>query len=1305
MGMFANLPDLPKEPKSKGYQGMFADLPDAPKGEPELEPAGFFEAAVRDPLEKIPFSPMGLAETGAIATASMRLKENQYEAAAKRVMGTAQATSGGFFPGYGKVKKITPESLKAADTKLLTDHFNKLAKRGKQGYTLMGRVGQITSNMPAYMIEFLATGGIKTLGTRGAQWVGTKILRESAKKGLGKVAVSVSKFSAGAGTRAFIGMPHRAADTILKRTLPKGITIDDLGDPKLIESGESTWTSIWKGSLDHYIEIASEQAGEFMGPAIHGAIGKMPMLGKAVGAMQRAWLKKFPTKSATDFLKKIGTKAGFNGVLGEIGEEDLGWIARALFDIEDFGAGKDATVGERLKAGLAQDVENLPAELIAFSIPVLAGKAVSHFVPEDTPPIEPTPEKASPLERVYMKGFTARLTSIRNNADNIIAGAGEKGSQLKVMKEELSKIENHYESIAKDIKENPELLAELGQIDKLLPDYSRAIDSFVDSPSKKGFEEIKAVGSKIAELSTSYGVRIGEQTAKPVGGKAVYRAGKMIGNLIHVGSEKAARKASVGKKDIVKGEIELNNPAKMIDSGRAHNIKPIALAEDIEKGNNIGLEHLGDAVKRIKKMRGDEAAFEAIGQALKANGYDGVIYTNVNEDPGSTSYIILGKDQFTTEAQMAAKPKETFAEQVAGLEKLAEERGLKPEVAPGERKFKEPDVTHFLTPQVHQAELLGVKFMTKPAELGKQRLDIEFNRHVRDLNKIERLINKLGGETAKSKAAAKLKNVPTKSVARFRELLNTNETAPPELSEKETAIFNYFRNLSSTLFVRENEARAKVGLEPIPYRTNYVRHIAAKMAQEMIDGRYPIPEDIKFWAEERVKTKITNPMEFQRELEDKLEYSRDIIWLSKAMMWTGLREIHLSEPLKFFEGQLALHSEVIPPATRRWTEKFINHMVKGQETDVDKSLNALVTDSGLRGIFNKVLAPFGRIISHRPLTNLFQKVGRLQIYGVMGWRPKQLIRNKFQLVQNLALYTMKANLKAFFPANKQLKGMMSESLFLETYKGFEDLTTIDKNVLGRMWLAPFQWTAVSNARQAFKVAYWDTLDLIENKKYKDLGWADPKRTYKEKSGFLYQSEKEKILKEMEFGAGVTQYHYIPMAMPEVFRHKALIPFTRLQSWWMNYFFKFQREAGTRFLKGETGYGQKLPWSRRIGWARYMIIGGVILNTLGYAGSYVFGAAPDSFPPIGKLLIGMLAWLKAIQTGNIRTKKSAERKMLGAVKTFIPGYLAYKDWSAILSGEKPLSSLFFYNKGIFAEKEQKRGRRRAKRKRPTRRTRR
>lgn len=115
------------------------------------------------------------------------------------------------------------------------------------------------------------------------------------------------------------------------------------------------------------------------------------------------------------------------------------------------------------------------------------------------------------LRKVYSKGFVAKMTSIRNNADNIVAGAGNKESQVEIMKSDLLKMLEHYDSISEDIKNNPELLAELGEIVKLLPEYAVAVNNFTESPSKEGFGEIKTIGDQIAEFSSKYGARLGEQ--------------------------------------------------------------------------------------------------------------------------------------------------------------------------------------------------------------------------------------------------------------------------------------------------------------------------------------------------------------------------------------------------------------------------------------------------------------------------------------------------------------------------------------------------------------------------------------------------------------------------------------------------------------------------------------------------------------------------------------------------------------------------------------------------------------------------
>ena len=124
-----------------------------------------------------------------------------------------------------------------------------------------------------------------------------------------------------------------------------------------------------------------------------------------------------------------------------------------------------------------------------------------------------TEVKEAVLRKVYSKGFVAKMTSIRNNADNIVAGAGNKVAQVEVMKSDLLKVLEHYDSISEDIKNNPELLAELGGIEKLLPEYAVAVNNFTESPSKEGFGGIKAIGDQIAEFSSKYGERLGEQAA------------------------------------------------------------------------------------------------------------------------------------------------------------------------------------------------------------------------------------------------------------------------------------------------------------------------------------------------------------------------------------------------------------------------------------------------------------------------------------------------------------------------------------------------------------------------------------------------------------------------------------------------------------------------------------------------------------------------------------------------------------------------------------------------------------------------
>ncbi len=621
------------------------------------------------------------------------------------------------------------------------------------------------------------------------------------------------------------------------------------------------------------------------------------------------------------------------------------------------------------------------------------------------------------------------------------------------------------------------------------------------------------------------------------------------------------------------------------------------------------------------------------------------------------------------------------------------------------RKYGEPTIiTHFTDPSYY-AHKLGVKSLIEPIEKAKGEFDLELRSAAHELDKMGHQIDKVWGTTAREKARARVKNIPTKAKEELGELLDTYEEAPEDLDPKKKEIFNWFRNLTRTMLERQNEARAALDLEPIVGREAYMRHVVSDAAREVLNNRYPFPEGSKYWSKKVVAGRIYNPMELQRTIEDDLFgiFTKDPIQASKAMVHTALKEIHLNKPIKFFKTQLAelnkdlpqyegltpqqmrqLRTSVLPASTRQWLDDYVNQLVIGQETQSDEFLNNLITKTGISDAMNKVLRPFGRILSQKPVTNFFRSMGRLQMAGVLGPRPKLILRNKFQLTQNLGIYTTKANIRAFLPPSEQLKERLNKSLFLRSYTGLEELPKGMANKVENLWHKGYRWSAVSNARQSMEVAYWDTLELIENPKYKGVGFADPMRNYNEPKEFLYPSEKAKLIKEMEFGASATQYNYTVLGMPWLFRNKSLIPFTRLTSWPMNYFFKFHREAIHRFATGSPSWDSniKLPWSRRIGWLRYATLGGLILNTLNYGRSYMFGAAPTGLPPAAQFMLGLYNYtvtLGAKTEWQKNRHKAAKTQMKYAWKTFIPGYIAMKDFEAFLSGKEDWTDLLFYKK--------------------------
>jgi len=328
---------------------------------------GFWKSTLENPRRKVPFlgSAIHAAEMLQVIDATSRLNTKDYNYREP----TREASM-----GFGaQAHRPAAYSTKERDREVVERYLTEVNKE----YTGAGKVGRIVGEMPAFMIEFLATGGLKKLGEKGVIKIAEKLLKGQAKNLVAKATIGTAKYATGAALRS-VGLPQRAAVSVLKRQLPTGISYGPNGEIKVKDSGEAPLTSIIKGLGDHYIEVLSEQAGEIVGPAMGKALIRTPFLGKVLGKAQAKWLKLHKNHTTLDFISKISTRAGFDGMISELGEEFYGNQLRAIFNIDDFGAGKGAGFLERMNGALESDLKNLPYMAIAFALPG-AGKAVAGF--------------------------------------------------------------------------------------------------------------------------------------------------------------------------------------------------------------------------------------------------------------------------------------------------------------------------------------------------------------------------------------------------------------------------------------------------------------------------------------------------------------------------------------------------------------------------------------------------------------------------------------------------------------------------------------------------------------------------------------------------------------------------------------------------------------------------------------------------------------------------------------------------------------------------------------------------------------
>jgi len=370
-------PDFLRMPPADFEPNVPSKLAISPGIEQKEKPIGVIESFKREgaigALKRAPFSPYRGAEEAGYLQAQKRLKEGKYPYEPRYEM----TPMGGY-------TMVRPRRSLEQDKAFVSQYEKRKEEEQRRGFTIPAHIAQGVAELPSWMAEIYATGGIAT----------------GFKKALPRIA-----------TRAAVAtglMPHRFNETYGKSRIDR---------PK-----EKPSVSMAKAYGSVYIENFSELTGEFLVKGAKRLLApvwkKLPFGKKFITSLGKVAEELKVVKSTKDFLNRISTRAGYSGLLAEIGEERIATIMHSIAGTEDFGAGPDAKWDERLKAGILQDLQprNIIIETAVLSVPgmarYVAGKAMAKpLAPKITPePQQPSGEKRKAIREKGIEEYRAKVT-------------------------------------------------------------------------------------------------------------------------------------------------------------------------------------------------------------------------------------------------------------------------------------------------------------------------------------------------------------------------------------------------------------------------------------------------------------------------------------------------------------------------------------------------------------------------------------------------------------------------------------------------------------------------------------------------------------------------------------------------------------------------------------------------------------------------------------------------------------------------------------------------------------------------------
>lgn len=273
----------------------------------------------------------------------------------------------------------------AAALKVAMPFYYEAEMANERGVSIPAKAAQVLADLVPFAAEFAVTGGLAA-PARAAVKGGVETV---AKKAIGATAARLVGGLAGAATSAAVrtaASPGMVMESLVRRRLPTGFHITDKGDLEITEPTEGAAMAVAKAFGDVFVEQFTEESGVALAKGAKYALspfaripGATETANKLRGAIRDAWVSMVPGRTGRQFAKRAFSRAGFDGLLEEMGEERLGEVMRSAFNIQGTEKDDPRTMLQRYRDALPGG-EQLLVEALAFSVPGAARAGLGTFM-------------------------------------------------------------------------------------------------------------------------------------------------------------------------------------------------------------------------------------------------------------------------------------------------------------------------------------------------------------------------------------------------------------------------------------------------------------------------------------------------------------------------------------------------------------------------------------------------------------------------------------------------------------------------------------------------------------------------------------------------------------------------------------------------------------------------------------------------------------------------------------------------------------------------------------------------------------